>query len=465
MAKRRKRVVRYRRPIHINAGFIVFFIIFVYILIISVDYLGKDKISFYEVTKKSISDDNTYRGIVIRDETVYYAESDGYINYYIGDGERAKKSETIYTIDESGSVYKLLSNAEDAAALSEKDLEKVRNSIAAFHKSYTDSHYDTVMDFKYEIENTILEENTETLIANLKNMSDITDNHSFQIVKTEESGIITYTMDGKEEWKESDVTMDAFHETDESRVQLRTEKSLEKGSPVYKMINSEDWKIIIPLTSAQYTKLKELEKVTVTFKKDNTSAVAGVATYQKNGDYFAALSLNQYMIRYANERYLDLELQVNSASGLKIPASSILTKDFLLVPSEYVTVGGSSNTNGVTKETIDEKEETQFTFIPVTVYSSTEDGYSYIESDVKGDLSAGDSIINTQTNESYQLGKSAGLEGVYNVNKGYAVFRVIEKLYENKEYVIVSDGTSYGLSAYDHIVTDYRTIEESAIIK
>jgi hypothetical protein len=227
------------------------------------------------------------------------------------------------------------------------------------------------------------------------------------------------------------------------------------------MINSEDWQVVIPLTDTQYEKLKDKEKVTVIFKKDDVKTITGISFFESDGEHFATLSLHQYVIHYLNDRFLDIELLLNSAEGLKIPVTSILEKEFLLVPTEFVTIGGTSNTSGVLKISYDKKGEKQYTFLSVTVFKESEDGYYYIDSD---DLEAGDTLRSAETEAEYELGKTGTLEGVYNVNKGYAVFRVIEKEYENSEYAIVKEGTTYGLSAYDHIVVNADTIQESDII-
>ena len=58
----------------------------------------------------------------------------------------------------------------------------------------------------------------------------------------------------------------------------------------------------------------------------------------------------------------------------------------------------------------------------------------------------------------------AQLEGVYCVDKGYAVFRKIEIIDQNEEYCIVATGTSYGLSLYDNIVLDSNTVQEDEIL-
>lgn len=462
MANRRSNVRRYRRPIHINLGVIIFLIILAYMVIILFSYFQKDHISIYEVTEKSIADDNRFKGIALRDETIYYTDRAGYINYYIGEGERIGKNDIIYSVDENGSIYNQIMESDEEGTVSADDRARIRNDISSFRKSYTDSNYSAVKDFCYDLENTVLETGSSTMVSNLKEIMKSTGDKSFfSLISSKKSGIISYTMDGKETLKASAVTKADFENMKEERTQLRSSEAVKSGSPVYKMINSEDWQIIIALTDTQYDKLKEKERVTVIFKKDEVKTVAGLTFLESGGDHFAVLSFNKYVIRYMNDRYLDIELLLNSAQGLKIPVTAILEKEFLMVPTEYVNIGGTKNTTGVIKETFNKKGEAEYTFTPVTVFNETEDGFYYIESE---NLSAGDTIKKTDSGSEYELSKTGTLEGVYNVNKGYAVFRAIEKEYANKEYAIVKKGTTYGLSAYDHIVVDANTISESEIV-
>ena len=50
--KKNKKVVRYRRPLNINVGMIIFFIIFIYLVFSVYTYLKREKIQFYEVGDK-----------------------------------------------------------------------------------------------------------------------------------------------------------------------------------------------------------------------------------------------------------------------------------------------------------------------------------------------------------------------------------------------------------------------------
>ncbi len=460
--RRSKKVARYRKPFHLNIEVVVFCILFIYIAIISINYFRKEHISIYEVVEKSISDDNVYTGIVLRDETIYYTEKAGYINYYISDGEKVGKNATIYSVDETGEIYKQLENANIETKISEEDTKRIRSSISTFKNSYNLSNYSRVADFKYNLENAVLELNNSNMAENLTQIAKSKENKNyFQVVTAPKSGIITYTMDSKEDLQEKDISKETFLNTEETRVQLRTTNAVTVGSPVYKMINSENWNIIVPLTDVQYTKLADADKVNIVFKKDNLSTTAAILTYQNNGDYFAKLTLNRYMVRYINERFLDIEIILNSASGLKIPTTSVLEKEFLVVPLDYLTESGSDM--GVVKEVYNaEKNETDYEFVMTTIYKKDEEqNLAYIEASL---LTDGDYIRDPETQQRYQLGQKGNLEGVYNVNKGYAVFRVIEKVYENKEYVIVKEGTAYGLSVYDHIVVNADTIHELQII-
>ena len=94
--------------------------------------------------------------------------------------------------------------------------------------------------------------------------------------------------------------------------------------------------------------------------------------------------------------------------------------------------------------------------------SKVDDEYAYIE---KSGFDSGSIIQNVDTQEEYTIGKTGSLKGVYNVNKGYCVFKQVEILYENDEYCIVSDKTYNGLSNYDHILLNSTTAKENEIIK
>ena len=73
-------------------------------------------------------------------------------------------------------------------------------------------------------------------------------------------------------------------------------------------------------------------------------------------------------------------------------------------------------------------------------------------------------ICETDSSDQYTITNTATLQGVYNINKGYAVFKQIDILAQNEEYSILKTGTSYGLSLYDHIALNGSEISEGELI-
>ena len=60
MAKNKK-VIRYKKPLNINVGMIIFAMIFVYLSFSVYTYIRRDKIQFYEVVEGSRGDRQTGR--------------------------------------------------------------------------------------------------------------------------------------------------------------------------------------------------------------------------------------------------------------------------------------------------------------------------------------------------------------------------------------------------------------------
>ena len=166
------------------------------------------------------------------------------------------------------------------------------------------------------------------------------------------------------------------------------------------------------------------------------------------------------MINFATDRFIEIELLTSGEEGLKIPNSSIVEREFFLIPTEYATQNGDEGDIGFMKETYLEDGTLSQEFIQTAIYNVNNDEY-YI------DVSAfqiGEYIIHPDSLEKYPISKKGTLIGVYNVNLGYADFRQISILYQNDEYAIVKSDTSYGLNVYDHIAQDGTSVEENDFI-
>lgn len=463
MAKGNKKLIRYRRPLNLNIGMLIFAVIFVYMVFSVYTYIRKEKIQPYEVTEGAIVNNKSYTGIILRKETTEYLESTGYINYYIREGKRASAGTSIYSIDESGTLASILKeNGLDQSSLADEDLVDVKKQLSNYSLSYSDERFDDVYDIKYSLEAMVLEyanfyalENQEQLIEQLGG--------NFKQVRTTVSGVISYAVDSYENLDVSQISEEVFDRSNYSRGITKAGQLMEQGTPVYKVVTDDAWSLVFPMSEEDVAAFGAEPNLKVTFDRHDLTTTGQLSLIAgADGKTYGKLDFTKYMVQFVSERYLDFEVITSAAEGLKIPISSVATKNFYLVPASFRTTGGDSVVEGFYKEVYSEKG-TSIVFVPATIYYSTEE-YCYIDIEEGKEINAGDYLVKPDSSERYQVGPSASLQGVYNINKGYSVFKQIEILAQSDEFYTVKKGTSYGLNVYDHIVLDASAVEKEGML-
>ena len=91
-------IKRYKNKRELNLGILLFAIVFLYLVVTVIMYLTGDSISVYEVREGSIVKDNSYTGLIIRQESAVMAEADGYINYYQNENSKVRAGTNIYAL-------------------------------------------------------------------------------------------------------------------------------------------------------------------------------------------------------------------------------------------------------------------------------------------------------------------------------------------------------------------------------
>lgn len=453
-------IKQYRKPININLGMIIFSAIFVYIVIGVFLYFTTEHIIGYEVQTGSLAVSNIYKGLALREEEVVTAKNAGYINYYAREGERVGCGNLVYSIDESGRLSELVGTGDPSEnAMTDSDLTELKTEITGFCNEFSKDSFSSVYDFKYNVQGTVLKLANYNILSNLNSLG----KGSTELVdfsNAPKSGIITYSTDGYENKKPEEITAADFESEHYTKNQLVNNALVSKGDPVYKLSLSEDWSIVIPMEPERLDELVEVEYVKVKFLKNQQISWAQVKALSNADETYAQLIFNNSMISFCTDRFVDIELITNDEKGLKIPNSAIVEKEFFLVPFDFVTQGGKTNTNGVLRQAVMEDGSTTTEFTATQIYSKNDEEY-YLDDMT---LRTGDILIKPNSTETYSVGKKATLIGVYNINKGYADFKQIIILYQNDQYSIVQSGTDYGLSAYDHIVLEAETVNENDLI-
>lgn len=460
--KQNQKVVTFKKPLSGgNIGVLIFAVIFIYIIICVFTYFTQKHIESYQVKMGSLSSNNIFKGIALRDEEIVNATKAGYINYYAREGQRVGVGNLVYTIDESGKLADYLTTSGNGTALTDKDLSELKTEVLGFVNEFEPEQFSSVYDFKNSVQGMVQKLSSANILDNIDKINSSGVSELVSLCRAPATGIVIFSTDGYENLKLEDMTKELFDVKNYEKNQLINNELVASGDPVYKISTNEDWSIIIQTDEEKAAELLEAEYVNVKFLKNQYTAWGQVGSYTNEaGDVFVSLTFTNSMVTFCTDRFIDIELILEDEKGLKIPNSSIVEKEFFIVPKEYVTKGGNSDNYGVLKEVYTEDGTATVEFLETTIYNETETDY-YLD-----DLSLriGDYIIKPESTEKYAISKRGSLIGVYHMNKGYADFKQINILYQNEEYSIVKSNTQYGLSPYDYIVLDSSTVKEDELI-
>ena len=477
MAKKEKtNVTSIRRSFNLNIGFVIFLVIFLYLLLSIYQYVTHKHVSYVEVEEGSISLPTSYRAMALRTEQIVYAQDEGKINYYLKDQTKASCGTLVCSIDENGDVAnKITETAKESTGLDAQSYGTLLKKIENFSEMYSDDSFYESSIFSEDLEAELME--TANLAA-LNSMSDYARNaensHTFHRNYSPVPGIVSYYTDGYESLTVDNFTADYFDESGYTKENLKLNDSVMEGDPIYKLVTSEEWYLVFEVQDSIAEFLKDESVIRIRFKEDNTTSWTYMDIVQRSDRYFIILRLNTSMIRFAQDRFLDIELLISNADGYKISNSSIVMKKFFAVPKKYFTYGGDTqSTLGVTYIFKDEEGNTEHRFVGTTIYGKNctdDEELAMDDSEVlyyineEGFNTFGLIDDPSDTSQTFTLLDTVTIPGVYNVNRGYAIFRKINITYRNEEYAIIEKGTKFGVSLYDHIVLDASSVVEGEII-
>ena len=450
------KIIPYKKRRTVNVGIIIFSIILLYLIINIVTFLTVPHVTVYEVRQGSIIKDNAYTGLALREETVFYADADGYGNYYIENNSKVRVGAEMFAILHSPFQYE---QKDSDIILTDDQLQQLLLKIQTFSNNFKENDYESVYLFKQDIKGSLDKYTNQSMSKQLK--ESIAKNPSLVITHSDAvaNGIVVYYVDGMEDVTLQDITSEHFRREDYKRTEFTNNSPVLAGKPIYKIVTEEKWQILFEISEETKTALEGKKTVRIRFKKDN-QIVRGNISFLEDQPTVACITFDNSMIRYINDRYLDVELILEDQSGLKIPKSAETTKKFYIVPKTYLTQGGNSSREGVLLKSKDSNGNDITQFLAVTVYFE-EDGHVYLDPNI---FEKSTTLLRPDSTETYELSQMKSLKGVYCINKGYAVFRQIKVLCESDEYYIVEEGNQFGLSNYDHIALDSSTVRENDVV-
>ncbi len=470
-----KKIIRYKKPKNINIGIAVFAVIFLYLIIVLIQYAVKPKIKMYEVRDGDIASDSYYTGVILRSETVVNSEYDGYVNYYLREKQKAAVGNLVFTVDENGSVNEYLNRTSGSASrLSDENLKELKTQLASFSSSYSDNRFSEV----YELNTTLSSMLMEYININaLKEINASADTLSFQKCYAKENGVVVYSTDGMEGLTAEQVSADTFSKASYEKTSYLGGQLIASGSPAYKIITGDNWSVVIPLGEEEAEAYTDVTGVSVYFTEKKLEAAASFSLITgADGKRYGKLDFSKYMIQFAGDRFASLEVKQSQSEGLKVPKTALTSKEAYVIPLKFLTTGGDSSYEGFYRTVYNNDGSSSLEFVEADILRLTDGGekaaaeeageeiteYCYVSTDC---LESGDHLLLPDSNEQFQVGEKETLTGVYNINRGYAVFKYVKILDENSEYCVVKKNVSYSLRTYDHIVLNAERVSDSDILR
>ena len=220
------KITKYRKPLNLNIGMIIFAVIFIYILICVFMYFFNSKnIIPYEVKAGALSINNIYKAVALRDETVVTSEDAGYSNYFAREGSRVAVGDLVYTIDESGKLSDYVNtNSSGESSLSQADLSELKTEIVGFASSFNPKSFTEVYDFKYNMQGTVLKLANYNILESIEAIQTSGLTGLVKQCTAPVSGIVVYSTDGYEELTLEQMTTELIEAQDYEKNQLINNK-------------------------------------------------------------------------------------------------------------------------------------------------------------------------------------------------------------------------------------------------
>ena len=209
-----------------------------------------------------------------------------------------------------------------------------------------------------------------------------------------------------------------------------------------------------------YDNYSNKDSLRIKFVYENVTANGRIDSFiGSDGKKHFKLYITEYPEKFIDKRVVDFEIENKKVHGFKIPIKSIISKDCFVIPKNIIEKDLSTDEDMCYKFVANgAKERVTFNI------SKEDDKYYYISiDDALSKVKYGD-VLTNRYNDIYSLNEVKKLEGVYNMNKGYAVFKNIEVIDRTNEYAIIKDNTVNGVAIYDHLALNASEINEGDLI-
>jgi multidrug efflux pump subunit AcrA (membrane-fusion protein) len=495
-----KNIVRRKRKANqmrlISAFVFVLFLIYLCFYIGST--MGKEKLSETKIITGSIETPQAYTGIIVRDEKIYQSAVAGVSVFNVADGDRVKKGTVVCGIQDAETVAKLES---DLSTIEENiiDLQENRMDYSIYQSDIDDlnlqikkivdneAYLSAISEAgqtyvlkeqvtqKLAMRNKMLLGENRGSLVNLVNDRENTEmllNQSISSITAEESGIVSYNVDGLE----TALTMDNLYTLTKEQTTGKPEASVDEADdevlaendPAFKIVKSNNWYIAAYLPMLETVSWSPGDYKTLYIQNEDGDfkpfevKIDTVTPTADEKEVSVVFKCNTMLIEFLGNRSVVFKTESGVEEGYKIPNTAIADKTMLKIPKKYVFTIDSGKISGKSENVV---KKTDTANIPVQIsITSADDNFVYVLQDISL-LKFGDTIVNNlDTSDAYQITEIKNVKGVYVTNTGVMVFKEINmegRSSANGTYTVIDPALNSSIKNQDNIISDVKTLDGS----
>lgn len=446
-------------------GFFALCVLVVYLFGLVTKFNVKEDAATFEVNLGSNNHATVYSAVVLRDEEIVYGSMDGYMNYYTKNGTRIGTGSIVCSMDRDGTFFQKLQDEleQNVTSLQQEDLQRFQETLKNIRLDFSMQNYSSIYADKYTLKAALLELINSTIYNEIA--TNAAGTTVFEAIRAESAGIVWFNYDHYESLTPEQITADTLAQKDYTVNQIAAGSYVEAGAPLYRMVHSEAFSIIFPLNDEDKLKYFLNETLTILFRDEDVSLTGEFSHYiGADGQRYGMVSFDGHGYSFMNKRYVDIQIAENYVEGMKIPTTAMVEKDCVKIPKSYVRLNQNSTKSPANVYKVINGRSEAFDVVVV----AEEGDYYLVSADV---VSIGDElkIINSENIEdaytTYSVQQAVKVPGVYQVNRGYTIFRSISILCDTGDgFYICDPDIRFTISLYDQIVIDASKYTEGELI-
>jgi hypothetical protein len=456
------------------------------------DILTYPRVSYQVVESGRIDNSRSFEGIIIRDEKVYYSESEGTMQTIIGEGERVKKEgEVCVLVDNNGLTQteqekdktssELYNAADKRKQLSyyQDDIYQIdtiiRDTLNTFYGDRDKDNTDYVYSIRTQLDSQVNkrtglymkeQSSSNTAIVQKLNLLDNRIGGLKYISIPGKSGIISYSIDGQET-KLNSKTIDTMHyemfkELNDNEYQnIGNNTYVTKGMPLYKVILDDIWHIVTYIDSKDGEFFKQGNSYTLDFDTVNHIKINFILKSKITEDKKIKLvfETSDQIGNFLGQRNVSFSIGNKNEEGLKIPLTSIVEQNMIRIPSEYKVQRDGEI--GVYRKKGEVSE-----FVKIMPQYENAGGTYILQQIGEADCIQINDILSHPNNGSVvQIEEIQTTQGVYVINGKLAQFKAVNIYLQTNEYALIKYTADNELKELDKIISNPKSIKRDQLLQ